>query len=167
MNKIIVILFICSISCAFELHDYHVSMCEMHFNEQSGAVEISLKMFIDDLEHTLIENGSDTLRIGTKRQSENTDSTIEEYLRSHFKIEISESSKDYNYIGSEISGDMQAIWCYLELEDTPLPKSMILTNTVLLSTFDDQTNIVQIKLPGGKQGFAMFKNGRTEETINF
>lgn len=162
-----ILLFFVSLSLSFELHDYHISMCEMHFNEKSGSLEISLKIFIDDLEATLIKEGSDTLRIGTDRQKIETDSLVALYIQKNLLLHLDGELSAYNFIGSEVSEDLQALWCYLELEETTVPKQMNISNTILLSAFDDQTNIVHIKLPEGKQGYAMFKNGRSEETLKF
>ena len=34
---------------ATNAHDIHVSVCELRWNEESGAFEVSVKIFIDDL----------------------------------------------------------------------------------------------------------------------
>ena len=53
---------------AGKAHDMHVSVCELRWNETSGAFEVSIKVFIDDLERALTKDGAPGLFIGTKKQ---------------------------------------------------------------------------------------------------
>ncbi|MBL0009341.1 MAG: hypothetical protein IPP25_19765 [Saprospiraceae bacterium] len=57
-------------------HDIHVSVCELRWNEESGAFEVSVKIFIDDLERALTMEGAPGLFIGTPKESEEAETDI-------------------------------------------------------------------------------------------
>src|SRR5688572_15803681 len=71
---------------AKKAHDIHVSVCELRWNEESGAFEVSIKIFIDDLERALVLEGAPGLFIGTPKESAEANQYITSYLKKHFTI---------------------------------------------------------------------------------
>lgn len=147
-------------------HDFHLSVCEINYNSTTKALEISYKVFIDDLELALKENGAKKMHLGTEKESEEADYEIYEYLKQNFSLSSTEVYS-YNYIGKEMSPEEDAFWCYLEIENIEPPVSLEIKNEVLLSTFDDQKNIVQIKMPNDKQGYLIFDNKTKVDKVDF
>lgn len=129
---------------AFTLHKYYVSLGEIEYVEEKEAVQIILGIFIDDLEVTLNKDHNTILNLATDNEAENTDEIFETYLNKHFKVTINDSLKSYTFIGKEYDDDI--VRFYLEVTNVKTLKSIEITNTSLFRDFEDQQNIIKIKV---------------------
>ena len=131
-------------------HAFHTSITEMRYNSKEKAFEISLRVFTDDLEKTLSANNKNK-----KFVIENTDKNdpfIEQYVRKHFVITTPKNQKlIYQYVGKEKEGD--ATWIYLEMPVNETIKGSKIQNSVLMDSYDDQTNIVNIFVNNEKKSY--------------
>lgn len=148
-------------------HDFHVSKCLVEYNEAEEALQVSLYVFVDDLEEALRQQGHDNLKIGTSKEDPRAEDYLSEYLCSKFLVEVDEEVRNVSLLGKELSEDFMAVWCYLEITGVKAPKELTLTNAVLMEIFDDQTNLVTVKGPGGKRSGFLFQKGQEEGTVNF
>jgi len=82
-------------------------------------------------------------------------------------ISVNVEQVDYTFIGKEMSEDMVAVWCYLEIENVENIRELHVKNSILLEAFDDQKNIISITGPNKKKGYLLFNNAKNEETIEF
>ena len=124
-----------------------------------------MHLFIDDLELALEKKGSEKLFIATEKEHASTDSVLYIYLQNEFQLVADNQRLTYSYVGKEPSSDLQAIWCYLEVENFAFPKSLTIRNHVLLDLFADQKNIVAVKIPRKKGGYFMMEKNNNEETL--
>ena len=75
---------------------------------------------------------------------------------------------DYTFLGKEVSEDLQAVWCYLEIENINSIKELKIKNQLLTSLFDDQKNIVSITSTAeGRKGYFLFDKKTFEDTVQF
>ncbi|MEM9886832.1 MAG: DUF6702 family protein [Bacteroidota bacterium] len=147
-------------------HDFHLSKSVIEYNPESESLEISLHIFLDDLEATLFEGGvKEKLNLCTEKEHEKGETYVEYYLRQSFRIMVNEEEVKYNYIGKEISEDFLAAWCYVEVPNVGKLESLGVKNTILMELYEDQRNIVQIKVPDEKPKFFMFDRKYNEEFV--
>ena len=125
------------------VHDFHVSVCDVEFNEQSKSIQVSQRIFLNDFEQALNKKFGVNLIIDDEATIAFRDSLIQVYLFEHIKISVDGKEKKRVFIGSEIEED--AIWCYIEYTGVKKFKSLTITSTVLLETFKDQANIIYFK----------------------
>ncbi len=151
----------------FELHDFHASKCQIEFNQKEKALQISMHIFIDDLEEALRNQGSGKLFIGTEKEVEKADEYLIEYLNTNFRLQVNDREMEYYFIGKETSEDLQAIWCYLEIIDIDSVNSIAVENSILMELFADQKNIIHILMPNKKQGYFILEKGKSREKANF
>ena len=128
---------------AFTLHKYYISLCEIEYIEEQKSLQITVGMFIDDLELTLNKNHQTKLNLATELELKSIDEHYEEYLNKHFIITINNEPKNYNYIGKEYEDDI--VRFYLEVINIEELKSIEISNTSLFRDFKDQKNIIKIK----------------------
>ena len=132
------------------MHAFHTSITEMRYNPKEKAFEISLRVFTDDLEKTLSANNQNKKFV--IENTDKNDSFIEQYVRKHFVVTTSRNQKlIYQYVGKEKEGD--ATWIYLEMPANESIKGSKIQNSVLMDSFDDQTNIVNIFLKSEKKSY--------------
>ena len=98
-------------------HDFHVSKCLIEYNPQANALQISMHIFIDDLELALESQGTERLFICTRMEHPKAETYMQRYLEQNFKLTVNQKPIKYDFLGKEISEDMAAVWCYLEITD--------------------------------------------------
>lgn len=149
-------------------HDIHVSLCELRWNEEAQAFEVSIKIFIDDLELALGKEGAPGLFIGSTKEPKETDAYIAEYLRKNFRIDVDGKSLTPQFLGKEISEDFLAVWCYIEFPaDISRSAKCTLTNNVLLNIYDDQRNIMDIRMNKSHKEYTIFQPGRSTWSFTY
>ena len=165
MGFILAFLVFSSVSFSTTEHEYHLSNTEVRYNEQESALQITTRIFIDDLEETLGNEGHQGLFLCTEREPIHADSLVQEYLNQNLLISVDGDLISLDYLGKEISDDLIAVWCYLEVPDVS-PKELIeVENNVLLETFDDQKNIVNLKTDSGTRAMFILENGKNKGSI--
>lgn len=149
-------------------HDMHVSVCEIRWNEESGAFEVSIKVFIDDLERALTKDGAPGLFIGTPKEAKEADDFIARYLGKHFKIDIDGKGLSPEFMGKEISEDFLAVWCYVQFSaEVSHAKKCTLSNDILLEMYDDQRNIMDIRMSKTQKEYTIFQPGQSTWSYTF
>lgn len=140
------------------LHAYHTSLTEIQYNAQEKSLEISIRMFTDDLETALTKaNNGQKVMIGGK--NDNSEAILNKYVQQHFAVLVSQKQKRaMNVLGKETEGD--ATWVYVEIPNAQDFKGNILYNNIMQELFDDQTNLVNFIQPGGKKTYVF--NAKTK-----
>lgn len=153
---------------ATKAHDIHVSVCELRWNEESGAFEVSVKIFIDDLERALTKEGAPGLFIGTPKEIKEANEYIASYLQKHLTIDVDGMRLSPDFLGKEISDDLLAVWCYVQFPaKLSRSKKCTLSNDILLELYDDQRNIMDIRMNKSHKDYTIFQPGRTTWTYTY
>jgi hypothetical protein len=146
------------------MHAFHLSKAEVFYNENNRSMEVSLHLFIDDLEAAMQNSGYPNPYISTSKEVENADSLISHYLTQHFGMAVDGSTVHFDFLGREDSDDLLAIWCYLEGKEISTPKEIKMQNKLLIDLFNDQKNIVSFR-SARKKEFLLFDLKKQEATI--
>ena len=148
-NVATLLLAVCLCTAAsFGVHDFHLSKSTVNYDTDTNALQVTLRIFIDDLETALAAEGIEGLKIGTGIEVDSADYFVAGYIADHFVLTTAADTLSYDYLGKELSDDLQAIWCYLELpleDGLPTGADLTLHNTILLADFADQKNVVTVK----------------------
>ncbi len=156
-----------TLSFSEEVHDFHVSKCLIEYNEQERALQISLHLFIDDLEEALRQQGADKLFLCTEKEAADAGQHLGRYLEQNFILEVNGRQAAYHFLGKEISDDLAAVWCYLEVPEVDQMEQLAVTNKILTEVYDDQKNIVSVFGPGNQKGLLLFQKGKSRESVSF
>ena len=138
------------------LHPFHASVCEIEHNGDSQALEISYRMFLDDLELTLNRKFGTDLDIMQSDQKEKVDELVERYLTEQFKFWVNGKTVQFDYLGSEIEG--YALWCFIEITNVQTPETLEIDNKVMLESFDDQINLVHFNKEDEVRSLKLYKD---------
>ncbi|MEE2710011.1 MAG: DUF6702 family protein [Gemmatimonadota bacterium] len=145
-------------------HPLYISICEIEHNTDTAALELTFKIFTDDLETALEEQGVGKLRLGTDREMENADEYIRRYIEKNVVIQVDDRSVELGYVGKEV--EMDVAWCYVEVQGVLSIKSMTVSNTLLFELFEEQTNIVHINANKKKKSL-MLNIANREGTVEY
>ena len=150
-----------------EIHAFHISKSDMVFNAKDKTVQITMHIFIDDLEVALDKLGQKSLFIGTDKEKKEANTHICQYLFDHFSIKVNNKDVLYEVLGKEPTSDRQALYIYMEIKNVKELRNIFVENKVLTEVFSDQKNIVQINIPSKKQGYLLLDKNKTSDTAQF
>lgn len=145
-------------------HKFYVSITEVNHNVENAAIEISVKLFTDDLEAALEAGTTKKLWIGDTREAAETDSLLAAYFDRKFDIEVNGKTQKPILLGKETEAD--ATWCYLEITNVSTIKNLIIDNRLLMEISDEQKNIVHINA-GGSEKSLLLRHGKTDGAVSF
>lgn len=148
-------------------HDFHISKCLVEFKSESSTLQVSLHLFIDDLEQAMALDGYDSLYLLTEKESSKAEVSLAQYLETHFKIQVNGNPIKYHYLGKETAGDYLGMWCYMEVVEVPYPNQITIYNDLLLNIFEDQKNIISVIGPDQKKAVMVMQRGDEINTAKF
>ena len=153
------------IDSSVDIHEFHLSKTTINYNTEEKAIQVSTRIFLDDLELSLKELGYDSLKICTRKEKENAEQLIQDYVNEHLIVKMGGSGLEFTFLGKEQSDDLAAVWCYLEAYDVSTFTEMSITNTILISQFEDQKNITMVQIDKEKVAHLLFTSDNTIETV--
>ena len=136
------------------MHDLHISVCEIEVDYQSKTLEISQRIFLDDLEQALIlYSGRNDIDILQPKDKDALESLLRNYVLDNFQIHVNENTKKLAYLGSQIRGDVIVV--YIEIPKIKQVNVIEIKNSVLMSLFPDQVTLVHIKKSGNTKSLKL------------
>ena len=148
----------------FSAHEFHLSLTEIRHNSESRSIEVSIKLFTDDLLVALEQAGAPKMELGTENEPPEANELIESYLKAHFKLMVNGKPTKFTYLGKE--AELDATWCFVEVKDVKKVQTIEVQNTLLLEAFDDQTNMVNLNINGRKKS-GLARNGSKNLKFEF
>ena len=149
-----------------EVHDFHLSKAMVKHSETEQSIQVSMNIYIDDLEYTLGGLGFDSLFLCTKFEKPQADSIIANYIKNQFSVSSSGKKLQFDYLGKEISEGLDAVWIYMEAMDIEKPIELTLSNTILMESFSDQKNIMNVNV-GGREKHIILSIDNPSKTLSW
>ncbi|WGH76679.1 hypothetical protein P8625_05845 [Tenacibaculum tangerinum] len=140
MKKFFIFLFLFPL-LSFTLHKYYIALTEIEYIEDTQSVQMIMNVFMDDIETAINKEYHTDLRIATKNELATINDYFYTYLKKHFKVNINDEEKVYKFIGKEYDGNI--VYFYLEIEGVSSPKSIKITNDILVKHFPEQQNLIK------------------------
>ena len=130
----------------FLRHPFFVSVTEIDYRSSQQSVQITHKIFWDDLEKALNETGPTKINLLAIEDTTAFNAVFEKYLNKNFSLAVNDKPVNLTFIGWEIEGD--AFWCYQEATKIKNLSSVSVRNQMLVETFKNQENLVHVKKDG-------------------
>ena len=145
----------------FGSHPFYVCICEIDYKSENKSLEISLRIFTDDLENTLQDWGSKKPYLGESNEIDEADSFLKKYILQVLNIEIDDKKQMLNYLGKEV--EQELTWIYLEANNIPDFDKITISNRLLLQSFPSQTNLVHVNHRQKTKSLLLTKNNPSDE----
>ncbi|WP_299368050.1 DUF6702 family protein [Winogradskyella sp.] len=164
-SKLILIVLVSLLLVSYnKKHEYYVSVTQIGYSEKDKSVQIISQIFIDDLEELLRKRYDETITLDPDSDSMMVDDYLQRYLSDKLNISINDKIERFNFLGKEYKEDIA--YCYLEISNVPNVESIKLTNKILFDVFNQQQNIVRIKMKNKNKSFLLIM-GNEECMLNF
>ncbi|RXJ46114.1 DUF6702 family protein [Gelidibacter gilvus] len=151
--KIFVLGLVFPLLLSVNVHKFYVSVTEVVYVKEKTSVQIITRIFIDDLENALRQRYNKHLTLAPENEAKEVEDYLQRYLKDKISIQINGKFVDYKFIGKEYDNDI--VFCYLEIADVKDIKSFEISNKVLFESFDDQQNIVKLKIKDQNKSFIL------------
>lgn len=149
---------------SFGVHKYYMSLTQITYSEKQNALQIVVRIFIDDLEDEINDLSNTSIELATDREPKNIDSIYYSYLKKNLLLKVNSKFKNFEYIGKEYNSE-EAIF-YLEITKIDTLTSISTRNTILNHLFPKQENILKTKVYGKHKSFILTPRD-TRALINF
>jgi hypothetical protein len=146
------------------VHPFYMSVTEIRYNTPRKSLEISCRIFSDDLENVLKKESGQPLDIIHPKNHAAADSLVARYLRNHLSLRADGQPLSYKYIGYEISED--ATWCYLECAPLAPFRKLDIRNDILYSEHETQSHMIHV-IVGERRQSTKLDNPKSTAVFTF
>ena len=162
-NSAVYFYIICS---AAQSHPFHATISSFNCNPNAQSVEITIKLFTDDLENVLKSSGGSGLQIDSENNQTIIDSLIFDYIKNNLSLSFDNKRRKISWVGKEFENNIT--WSYLEIKNIKnIPGTKIsIKNKLFLEIFDDQLNICHFHCGENPETLMLHKENYYGE-INF
>lgn len=149
---------------SFTSHKYYLSLTQINYKEDAKSIQITINVFMDDIETALNNDYDIDLQLTTKKELKNNDIYFEKYLKKKLFFKVNNTNKSFNYIGKEYEDDL--VFFYLEIENVNEVNSLNITNTILMTHFPKQQNLIKSKV-GKKHKSALLTKDENSAVLQY
>lgn len=125
-------------------HEFHVSKLNIHYNPETSKLEMTIHLFIDDLEMAMIKSGYPVKSLKTESENEKEHEYIASYVMSKINIFIDQKKIPLTYLGKEEAERFDAVFMYIESPVIASLNNLKIENSMLTEAFYDQKNIISV-----------------------
>lgn len=129
---------------SFTSHKFYVSVNQIDFNQSKKRLEITNRIFIDDLNASLNASTTEKFEIEDMTLNSKSFGVLQSYLNKHLIFKINKKQKEFQIKNFEIEGDVFVI--YSVLGDVSNVKSLEVENSLLFDLIPSQQHIVHFNI---------------------
>jgi hypothetical protein len=134
---------------AFEMHKFYVSVTQINFAQNKKTIQITSRIFIDDLNNALEKKYKKKFYIGSTKESEEEIQLLKSYFSENFSMKVNTKSKPTVFLDKEIEDDVIII--YHVVRDVSKINSLDIKNTLLFDFLPEQQHIIHTQVLDKKQ----------------
>ncbi|MBW8362346.1 MAG: M penetrans family 1 protein [Kaistella sp.] len=139
---------------SFGISDFYSSMTKVDYLEGSRTLKFTTKMNTNHI--------SDAIKINPSTAS--FEAEVKKYVNNNFDVYINGSAKTLTFTGSQVNGE--SVYVYFETGGVSEISTIKIKNTILLSTFPKQFNLVNIAYKGNQKTMN-FQRGKEVNEVGF
>ncbi|WP_298506435.1 DUF6702 family protein [uncultured Maribacter sp.] len=147
-------------------HKYYISVTNITYSQKDKAIQVTSRVFIDDINAVLEERYGVKAEFGSENESVIANEYLEKYFKTKFILRINGEDIKYNFLGKKYEDDLMV--CYLEVTNVKEEElnTIEIQNEVLIDMYNDQQNIIHFKIKGQKKSVILIKENN-KGMLNF
>ena len=134
-------------------HPFFVSVIDIKHNAKDKNVEMSIRVFTDDLEATIKKNIHTNIDLSTGTTKPEVNKLVANYIQSKLQLTINDKPQTIKYIGYEIQ--KESVWIYVEISDIATIKKMNINCNLLYDYQTKQSNIFNVKANSTEKNYKL------------
>jgi len=136
---------------AFNYHKFYVSIYQIDFVPEKKRIEITARIFMDDLNLALEQEFKTKINLGEISETSQDELFLKKYVKKHLRIFVDGREKSILFLSKEIENNVVII--YLKINDVKKIKTIKIHNNALLEVYEDQQNIIQTNFLKKKRNY--------------
>lgn len=137
--------------CSFGMHRYYVSIYQVDFVPEKKRIEITARIFMDDLNLALEKEFKTEMQLGEKTETAQDVLILQKYITKHLKVSIDGKEQTVFFLSKEIENNIVIV--YLKINEVKKFRSIKIYNNALLEANSDQQNIIQTNFYNTKRNY--------------
>ncbi|GAB4091310.1 DUF6702 family protein [Flaviaesturariibacter terrae] len=129
-------------------HPFYVSVTEITHNAREKQLEISCKLFAEDLEDVL-KKATPGLDLADAAQHSRNDRLVSAYVLRNLQLSVDGKPQSIRYLGFE--KEKESLYCYLEVDGVAALHKVDVQNTLLYDFNDKEFNLIHVIVNGKRQ----------------
>ena len=162
-RSLLLILFLFVGLSSFGVHKFYVSIYQVDFVPEKKRIEITARIFMDDLNIALEREFKIKTQVGEKAETQEDLVFLQKYLKKHLRISADGKEQNVQFLSTEI--DNNVVIVYLKINEIKKFSSIKIVNSALLEIYSDQQNIMQTNFYNNKRNY-IFTGDYFAENIN-
>ncbi len=146
------------------MHKFYVSIYQVNYVPQKKMLQITSRIFIDDLNNALEQRFKKKTHVGESNETPEDVALLKTYLTEHFSIVVNNQKKSINYLSKELEGNV--VICYFNCKDIAKISAIEIRNSALIEWNNEQQNIIQTTIYDKKQSL-LLKEGELSGVLKF
>ncbi|SKA07318.1 DUF6702 family protein [Sediminibacterium ginsengisoli] len=134
-------------------HPYFVSVVDLNHNKQEETVEISIRVYTDDLEKTIQKYSTAKIDLINPPNKAVMERQLAAYISQTVKLKLNGQAVYPRFIGYE--QQQESTWCYFEVEKIPALKTADIDCKLLYDYETSQTNLLHVKSNGVEKSYKL------------
>jgi len=130
-------------------HPFYVSVSEIRIDTQKSTLNVSCRLFTDDLENALTKIYNNKFDLLKTLDEPTVHKNMDEYFQKRFSIGIAGVLQTLSFVGME--KEDEALWCYWESTNFKSLGNITVTNALLYDFLPDQINIIHLYVNAERQ----------------
>ena len=150
--KFILVLFLFVSLTSMAVHKFYVSVNQIDFVPKKKALEITSRIFIDDLDLALEKKFKKKVYLATSRETADAKELLQKYFSEKFLVKVNGQQMQINFLGKE--EEENVLICYFNIKDVQKVTFLEIKNTVLMELYDQQ-HIFHTNISGEKKSILL------------
>jgi hypothetical protein len=130
-------------------HPIFMSVTEIEHNAKDKTLEISCKIFTDDLERTLRQTNKGTIDLINPKDKPAMNNAVNNYIQKHFAITVNGKKAVLQFIGYEQKEE--AIMSYLQVDNITAVNKIDIIDNILYESKKEQLQIIHVLVDGNRK----------------
>ena len=127
-------------------HPLYISVTEINQNTKDKILEISCKVFTNDLESVLEKMSGTRVDLSASADKAAAARLIEQYVERHLQLKVDGKPVVLHFVGSENEND--GTWSYFQVNDVGALRRIDVVDALLYDSFNQQINILHVTVGG-------------------
>ncbi|MCZ2084279.1 MULTISPECIES: DUF6702 family protein [unclassified Kaistella] len=147
-------IFALMLTMSFAVADFYSSMTKVDYLEASKTLKFTTKLNTSHI--------SDAIKINPNTAG--FEAEVKKYVNNNFDLYVNGTAKNLTFTGSQVNGE--SVWVYFESNGINEINTIRIKNTILLSVFPKQFNLVNIAYKGNQKTMN-FQRGKEVNEVSF
>ena len=138
---------------AMALHKFYVAIYQINYVPQKKMVQITSRIFLDDLNDALENKFQRKTFIGTEKETKEDEVMLKKYLAEKFILKVNGQVKPMNFLSKELENNV--LICYFNIKDITKINTLEVQNSIITEVYSEQQNIIQSNISGEKENLLL------------